>query len=61
MAAIDADDNPVGSREAAVKLELPLHILILAIGHHTRHLSVALRLEKIIAKQRVGLDISTWV
>jgi hypothetical protein len=34
MAAIDADDNPVGGWEVAVKLKLPLDILILTIGHH---------------------------
>ena len=34
IAAIDADDDKVGGREAAVKLKLPLHILVLAIGHH---------------------------
>jgi hypothetical protein len=34
MAAIDADDDPVGGREVAVELELPLDILILAIGHN---------------------------
>jgi hypothetical protein len=33
VATIDADDDPVGGRELAIELELPLHILILAIGH----------------------------
>ena len=35
VAAVDADNDPVRGREAAIKLELPLHVLILAVGHQS--------------------------
>jgi hypothetical protein len=35
VAAIDANDDPIGWRETAIELEFPLHVLILAIGHHS--------------------------
>jgi hypothetical protein len=33
VAAIDADNDPVRGREAAIELEFPLDVLILAVGH----------------------------
>lgn len=35
VATVYAYNDPVGWREAAVELEFPLDILILAVGHHS--------------------------
>jgi hypothetical protein len=35
VATVDTDNDPVRGREAAIKLELPLHVLILAVGHQS--------------------------
>jgi hypothetical protein len=35
VAAIDADNDPVRGREAAIELEFPLDVLILAVGHQS--------------------------
>jgi hypothetical protein len=36
VAAVNADNDPVRGWEAAIKLELPLHVLlILAVGHQS--------------------------
>lgn len=35
VATVYANNDPVGWREAAVELEFPLDILILAVGHHS--------------------------
>ncbi|BAS95071.1 Os05g0535533, partial [Oryza sativa Japonica Group] len=36
VAAVDAHNDPIRGREEAVELELPLHVLVLAVGHR-RH------------------------
>jgi hypothetical protein len=35
VATVYANNDPVGWREAAVELEFPLDILVLAVGHHS--------------------------
>lgn len=35
VAAVDADNAPVRGREAAIELEFPLDVLILAVGHQS--------------------------